>query len=205
MVSSNPAPTDHEAAGDALASELRTLIETLLTTRPSAEQLDRLRSSVGDMQSVLADEDRSPYWERGEGKAGFQRYSPYRGTANPVAPPMVIEPDVNQPDERVQATVTVSPVYEGPPGSVHGGMIAAMFDELMSAAQVVGGQRRAGVTAKLEIRYRALTPSNQPLSLSAWIDSETSRRCVVRAECHSGADRTAEARALFVRPTGASQ
>lgn len=192
-------------ANDLLADEMRTLIETLMSTQPSTQQLEKLRTSVGEMQSVLGDQERNRYWERGETGAGFAKYSPYRGVANPVAPPMVIEPDTDRPDERVRATVTVSPVYEGPPGSVHGGMIAAMFDEIMGAAQLVGARRQAGVTAKLEVRYRALTPTNQPLVLSAWIDSETSRRCIVRAECHSGTDRTAEAQALFVRRPGASQ
>ena len=51
--------------------------------------------------------------------------------------------------------------YEGPPGNVHGGMVAAAFDEVLGMAQSLSGN--AGFTGTLTIRYRSPTPLYEPL------------------------------------------
>ena len=46
--------------------------------------------------------------------------------------------------------------YEGPAGGVHGGVLAASFDEILGIAQMAAGV--AGYTGTLEVRYLAVTP-----------------------------------------------
>ncbi len=46
--------------------------------------------------------------------------------------------------------------YEGPPGYVHGGIIAAAFDEVLGMAQSLTGN--PGMTGTLSIRYRRPDP-----------------------------------------------
>ena len=45
------------------------------------------------------------------------------------------------------ATVTFGSAYEGPPGCVHGGYVAAAFDEMLGFVQSLGGN--PGMTARL--------------------------------------------------------
>lgn len=181
-----------------LADELRKVIEAIAMTQPTDAQFESLLTNARAMHSTLADQPVSRYWERGESSAGYERYSPFRGAENPVAPPMRISPLGGADPTRMEATVVVGSVFEGPPNTVHGGMIAAMFDELMGAAQAARPDHRAGVTVKLDVKYRLPTPTNTPLRLTAWVETETSRRCTVRAECFAGEQRTAEAHALFL-------
>ena len=49
-----------------------------------------------------------------------------------------------------------SPTYAGPPDSVHGGIIAAVFDEVLSMANVVTG--KAGFTGTLTSSTTAKHP-----------------------------------------------
>lgn len=190
-------------SGVVLADEMRALIDTITSTQPTEAQLARLIGDVRSMRSTLAETPTSRYWERGESGAGYERYSPFRGSENPVAPPMRITASSANGSAGVEATVVVPAVFEGPPRAVHGGMIAAMFDEVMSAAQAQRVGRRAGVTVKLSVKYRLPTPTNTPLRFDAWVESETSRRCTVRAECFDGEQRTADAQALFLSAASA--
>jgi hypothetical protein len=56
--------------------------------------------------------------------------------------------------------VTFGSAYEGPPGCVHGGYVAAAFDEMLGFVQSLGGN--PGMTARLTfpigVRRRS-TPS----------------------------------------------
>jgi acyl-coenzyme A thioesterase PaaI-like protein len=63
-------------------------------------------------------------------------------------------------------TETVIPEqYQGFPGIVHGGIVAAILDEAAGRAQMNGEQTRFMYTARLDIRYRKNVPVNQPLRL----------------------------------------
>ena len=80
---------------------------------------------------------------------------------------------------------------------MHGGWVAALFDDLLGAAQ--GAVKAATVTAKLTIRSRHVTPIEEDLHLQAWIHRDDGRRIVAKATCHAGDTLTAEAEGLFVR------
>ena len=66
----------------------------------------------------------------------------------------------------VIAECTVPPEYQGYPGVVHGGIIAAMLDEVAGRVHMGDSQTpRFMFTAKLDIRYRKNVPVGQPLRL----------------------------------------
>ncbi len=75
----------------------------------------------------------------------------------------------------VTSEVTLPGQYQGYPGVVHGGIIAAMLDEAAGRAHMVGGQPRFMYTARLEIRYRKNVPVGQPLLLVGRV-GESKRR-----------------------------
>ncbi|HXH83501.1 MAG TPA: PaaI family thioesterase [Candidatus Tectomicrobia bacterium] len=62
----------------------------------------------------------------------------------------------------VLAPVVVDPVYEGPPGAAHGGIVAAYLDEICGGA-VVRATGRVAVTGELTVRYVAPVPLATPL------------------------------------------
>ena len=92
------------------------------------------------------------------------------GPCNPVAPPIEIWFD--PPLARAKATFT--PTYEGAPGCVHGAAIAASFDMVLTAANVLAD--RAGPTVELTIRYRRPTRIGVVSDFEASVTEVTERR-----------------------------
>ncbi|WP_419926885.1 PaaI family thioesterase [Candidatus Poriferisocius sp.] len=100
----------------------------------------------------------------------------------------------------VTAVVNLGDDYQGPTGSVHGGYMAAMFDNLLGVLPYKMTGRRGAFTGRLTVRYRALTPLDTELVLTGWVTDARSRRVTAAGQCHAGGVLTAEAEALFVRP-----
>jgi acyl-coenzyme A thioesterase PaaI-like protein len=65
-------------------------------------------------------------------------------------------------EEGVASPVLVPRVYEGPPGAVHGGIVAAYLDEILGGA-VVRATGRPSVTGELTVRYLRPAPPETPL------------------------------------------
>ena len=107
------------------------------------------------------------------------------GLLNPLGLHVVFEN--NAPGE-VTAEYTVPEMYQGYPGVVHGGIVAAMLDELAGRAFMSGDPPRFMYTARLQVRYRQNVPVEQPL------------RLVGRAEDSRG--RTAKATSAIYGPDG---
>ena len=66
------------------------------------------------------------------------------------------------PDE-VTVETTIPEQYQGYPGVVHGGIVAAMLDEVTGRTHMGGDPPRFMYTARLDIRYRKNVPICQPL------------------------------------------
>ncbi len=103
---------------------------------------------------------------------------------------------------RVRAVVTVPAEYNGYPGIVHGGVVAALLDETAGRALMVDGDfERLFVTVKLEVAYRRPTPTGVPLTVEGWVEREDARRSVTAAEIRlPDGEVTATCRALTARP-----
>jgi acyl-coenzyme A thioesterase PaaI-like protein len=66
----------------------------------------------------------------------------------------------------VTADLNLPEIYQGYPGIVHGGVIAAMLDEAAGRAHMGPVEApRFMFTAKLDVRYRKNVPVGQPLLL----------------------------------------
>jgi uncharacterized protein (TIGR00369 family) len=63
---------------------------------------------------------------------------------------------------KCRAEVTLSAKFEGYPGVIHGGIIAAILDETGGRAHMTDPTRFM-VTAQLNVRYRQPVPSETPL------------------------------------------
>lgn len=63
----------------------------------------------------------------------------------------------------VTSEVNVPDQYQGYPGIVHGGIVAALLDEVCGRAYLGREQPRFMYTARLEVRYRKNVPVGVPL------------------------------------------
>ena len=157
-----PHETEDAAAADALADELRAVLDALTSrSTPPGELAELTRIARGMRERLEAGALRTRWYDSGGGaqelsaasRRAYLEQSPVRGRQNPVAPPLVFEA-LTRPDGSpgVTASARLGPRYEGPPHGVHGGWVAALFDEVLGTAQSLGGP--PGVAAVLEVRYR---------------------------------------------------
>jgi acyl-coenzyme A thioesterase PaaI-like protein len=65
----------------------------------------------------------------------------------------------------VEVRTTVPAQFQGYPGVVHGGIVAAMLDEVTGRTHMGGDPPRFMFTARLDIRYRKNVPIGQPLRI----------------------------------------
>ena len=79
----------------------------------------------------------------------------------------------------VTAEITVPEQYQGYPGVVHGGIVAAMLDEVSGRSHMGSDPPRFMFTARLDIRYRKNVPVGQPLRLVG--KAGTSKRRIATA------------------------
>jgi acyl-coenzyme A thioesterase PaaI-like protein len=121
-----------------------------------------------------------------------------RGEANPLAPPLRFVP---ADPGTVAATARPGRLYEGPPGCVHGGWIAALFDEVLAVLQRDAGVN--GMTAELAVRFRRPVPVGAELRFSGRIEDDasppTGRSVTASATCTVDGEPAASAQARFVR------
>ena len=123
---------------------------------------------------------------------GFFDHSPMLGRANPLAPPI----ELRLEDGRIIGRATFGAAYEGPPGSVHGGFVAAAFDEVLGSTQSLSGA--PGMTGRLTVHYRSPTPLHTELRFEGELVSVTGRKILTRGELFAGDILCAEAEGLFI-------
>ena len=78
------------------------------------------------------------------------------------------------------AQVNLTRLHEGPPGYIHGGIIATLLDEAMS--KVNRPLNVVAMTRHLQIDYLRPCPLNQPLTLTGLHDHREGRKLYHRAE-----------------------
>lgn len=119
-------------------------------------------------------------------------HSPVIGFANPLAPPLSFQ----GVDGTIVAHANFGQAYEGPPGCVHGGYVAAAFDEVLGAAQSLSGA--PGMTGTLSIRYESPTPLQTDLRFEGRLVGVERRKIFVEGTCHAGDRLTATATGIFI-------
>lgn len=119
-------------------------------------------------------------------------HSPLIGIANPLAPPMTIREE----DGVIVAEVVFGQAYEGPPGCVHGGYVAAAFDELLGATQSLSGA--PGMTGTLTVRYESPTPLKTLLRMEGRLVGVERRKIFTEGSIIVDGRVTATAKGTFI-------
>ncbi len=116
------------------------------------------------------------------------------GTGNPVGLQLIFSV---ASDGAVVCDATVSEHYEGPPGYLHGGIIATLLDEAMSKAN-----RARGVTAmtrQMQVEYLRPVPSGSPIRIAGRVIRSEGRKHWTEASIISTDGKTlASATGLFI-------
>ncbi len=82
-------------------------------------------------------------------------------------------------DGSVVSLATITDSFEGPPGYLHGGIIATLLDEAMSKA--VRAHGLVAMTRNLEVDYARPVPSGVPIRMEGKILSSEGRKHWVQA------------------------
>lgn len=189
---------DAAAPARRLAGEaMRALIEAQIGARVSEDEYQSFATVIRALAKRWASHPRATPAgvEAGATFAGmsdFPERSPLVGRSNPIAPPMQLDLE----GEEVRGEVTFGPAYEGAPGCVHGGFLAAALDEALGLACIFSGN--PGMTGELTIQYRSPTPTGERLEIRARLDRQEARRIYTTGEIRAGKRLTCRAEGLFI-------
>ena len=65
--------------------------------------------------------------------------------------------------DEVFAEKIIPETYQGYPGVVHGGVVAALLDEIVARVSMIGDPHHFMMSVKLEVKYRQPVPTETPL------------------------------------------
>ena len=167
-----------EAVG-ALGAALRELVDAAVRTEVPIADLEKATAAAEEVTALLSADLREVHEIASvdDPQTGERWYSPVYGPGSPVAPPMVVE---DFPDEgRCVGRVTVGKKHEGPPGLVHGGVLAILLDHVLARSARAAGH--GGLTATLTVTYRRPVHLGVPLLATGQLGSVEGRRATATA------------------------
>jgi acyl-coenzyme A thioesterase PaaI-like protein len=179
---------------------IRGLVDAGIRTTVPEDEIRRAQAEIEAIAARLrASQLPGPYGVRfradGRGRAWGNAVV---GVRNAVAPPLTVTAD----DRGVHAAFHLGAAYEGPPGSVHGGVLALVLDQMLGEAAGAGG--KPGMTATLTLTYGQRTPLGD-LRARAWIERSEGIKTWARGEITGSEGVTVEAEGLFILPRWARE
>ncbi len=163
--------------------------------------LDDLAKAKLDEETILGLDEELRQWQGRiaplaavEKDRMFGRVDDVPGHGQVMCPAFAIE---EQDATSVRARVTFGNYFLGGNAAAHGGAIALLFDEMLGIpANSVGGAMAR--TAYLHVNYRAITPMDKELQVTASLISVEGRKRMVRGELKYGDRVCADAEGLFL-------
>src|SRR5438132_750603 len=186
------------------ATALRRLGHAIVSHDVPASTFDTVASHVEEwLPSIEAAPGRSRSIETMKQHA-FDR--PPEGSKIGTFPDCVVSGDANpmgldiqffrEGDEAVSHAV-LGPAFEGAPQRAHGGVVAAVFDDLMGFVLTI--HESPAYTAELTVRYRRPTPVGVEIEFRARLVDRRGRRLQIEAEATDAAGtKIATAVGLFI-------
>ena len=197
----DPPEEGGRAAKHELAEATRRLVEAvaMLDVRETDQaELDGLVTAVRDLANRAS---AAPSLTHHGGAAtspypdgALTERSGISGRSNPLAPPLRLRLD----GDRTVGAAVYGDAYEGPPGCLHGGFVAAAFDDLLGCAQMASGT--AGFTGTLTVKMRRPTPLGTRIDYEAGVTRVSGRRIVCWGRSTADGQLLAEAEGIFITP-----
>lgn len=193
---------DDWAARREAAEAVRQLIGQLVTTTSDAAALRAVAANIQQQTDLLAQattlHGRAAFENHDDGSHGTQRRLAYElhpigGKSNPISPPFNtwIEGDV------AHGRANLGWQYEGPPKTVHGGFVCALFDQFLGIAQYITGN--FGFTGTLNVRFKRPTPLCTELQLIGRVKEVVGRKIYMVGEIWANGVMTASCECLFIQ------
>lgn len=200
-------PTHTSEARVALAASLRRLGNALVGHQPDDDLLEDVTRKVDAIVPLLeaAPHRSHAFFEHGpaifssalgEGVEAIPRNAFPDCVVSGAANPMGIAARLWREGEEAVCQVTLGPAFEGAPGRVHGGVVAALFDETMGLVMSIS--TTPAFTGRLTVTYRAPTPLGEQLEVRARLADHTGRKITVTAELRCGEQLLAQGEGLFI-------
>lgn len=154
---------------DATLVDVTTAIEALVPRLTRAPRRTRAIPSFADISAGMPDPgDRRTYAMAD------------RAVVGPANPTSVDVLDSRREGDEGIAVVVFGPAFEGALGRVHGGMVAAVFDDL--AGFVLAFVGRPGFSGRLEVSFRAPVPTEVPIEFRVRLREQHGRKLTVEGE-----------------------
>lgn len=185
-----------------LADSVRALADACVRTTVDTAVVEEVRAGVEKLTARLTEQQIEGSFGVSVSKGGAVRGygNAVVGLRNPVAVPLHIE---RSEEGRAWASFRLGAVYEGPPGTVHGGVCALLLDQLLGEAAAAGGA--PGMTGTLTLRYRRPTPLGE-VSGEAWVERVDGIKTLVRGVLRNAeGDTSVEAEGVFILPRWARE
>lgn len=170
---------------DSQASEF----EILAMAELIDEKADLLSNSLGEQGGDASAPSLVP------GMETFFDRGPVAGQSNPISPPASFEIDIEA--RRVVGEVEFGKAFEGAPGCVHGGFVAAVLDEALGMACIFGGG--PAMTAELTTRYLRHTPIETPLKIEAELERVDGKKVRTKGKVTAGGVTLVDSTGLFIQ------
>jgi hypothetical protein len=202
-ITGDPKPGSRREAKHHLVTETKRLIENIVlfdVDHPDADAdevarlIDAVRSAADRLGRLPSLADKGGPALSGGDDARLAERSGITGRSNPVAPPLHIEFD----GETTRGWATYGATYEGPPNCLHGGFIAAAFDDLLGVTQMTSGS--AGFTGTFVVKMRKPTPLFRRIDYEAGLTRVEGRKIWCWGRSYDGDLLLAEAEILFISP-----
>jgi len=172
-------------ADDEQLAEIERQAQAMAATLDATPRRDRLalmRASVEAGGLVM-----------GSAGSGFNDRA-VAGTTNPTSAD--IEAELGDVDADVVARVVLRRAFEGAPGRAHGGIVAAVFDDVTGF--VIGKLREPAFTGELTVRYVKPVPIETLLEMRARLVDRERRKLFITAECRDCGDLVATCKAIYI-------
>jgi len=196
-----PAEDERRAAKHRLIREVKRVVDNaalLDVGANGAQGLSAFADEAGDFANRL---EQAPSLRAfggaavaGPADAVLAERSPVSGRSNPLAPPLHLE----MTEGVTRAWAVWTDAYEGPPGCLHGGWVAAAFDDVMGLAQMASG--KAGFTGTLTVKMLKPTPLHKRIDYEAGLDRVEGRKIWCKATARCGDELLGEAEIVFISP-----
>jgi acyl-coenzyme A thioesterase PaaI-like protein len=186
------------------ASAIRSLVHALAAHDADDETLHALATDVRALLPGLEaaprrarriptfDEIRSSTPTDGEARRYAMADRAVVGPANAAS----VDLEMRREGDEGVAEVVFGPAFEGALGRVHGGMVAAVFDDL--AGYVLALVARPGFSARLDVAFRAPVPTEVPVEFRVRLREQRGRKLVVEGEARLGDQVLATAETMMI-------
>lgn len=182
----NHAFVAHDRDADGLRG-LRAMAEDEAAAMRDGPRRDRLAL----MRAARAAAGGGGVFTAGRPNSGFEDRA-VAGSANPTS----VDLEVRFEGDEAVAEVVLHRAFEGAPGRAHGGIVAAVFDDV--TGYVIGMLGEPSFTGELTVRFVAPVPVEELLTLRARLESRDGRKLFITAEATAGDRVVATCRAIYI-------